>query len=283
MDVDELIKSGTHKWCPTCRQALILVARRTCTHCVNSPTASAIPSATAPPPKKASSRTFHPPTDITPTRIRPSALGELAHQDDHCLWIVAAGKPVTQGSMKAVGGVVKHSAGPELHEWRNTITREALRAVAGRWEELNIPVRLDVVLTVPNPKTVPAWSPMETEEGFPRIPPMVPPDVDKLLRAVQDALSPQDNRKKGEEAKTRDRRFRLLVDDARIVDSNARKTYPRPRHTHAWALDYPGAVIRVTPLGSPVAALPPSTLSLPGDFPSPAHEMEKAVRRRTAL
>ncbi len=283
MNVEELIKTGTHKWCPVCRQAVILVSRSCCTMCVHRPAPPAAAPVVAPTPKKKSARTFHVPTDEHPTRIRDSALGELVHLDDMCLWIVAAGKPVTQGSMKAVGGIVKHSAGPALHEWRNTITREALRAVAGRWEALNIPVTVDVVLTVAPPRTVPAWSPMETPEGHPRIPPMVPPDVDKLLRAVQDALSPQDNRKNGEEVKTRDRRFKLLVDDSRIIDSNARKTYTAPRHTHPWALDYPGAVIRVAPLGADIDPLPPSTLTQPAAFPVQARELEKAVRTRTAL
>lgn len=282
MDVDTLIKAGSHRWCPACKNAIILAGKTCCSTCTNRPANTVITTPVAPTTRtQAKGKQFHPPAPGSPTRINPSALGELTRFDDCALWIVAAGKPETQGSMKAVGGVVKHSNGKKLHEWRNTITKEALRTVAGQWESLNIPVRLDVVLTVPAPRTLPAWHPMETPDGTPpRVPPMVPPDVDKLLRAVQDALSPQDNKKKGELERTRDRRFKLLVDDSRIIDSSARKTYPSPRHTHDWALDFPGAVMRITPLGHPIEPLPASTLSEPGHLPDHVAELVKQLSTR---
>lgn len=221
---------------------------------------------------------FHAPAEGATTRIDRIHLGELDRMEEQCLWIVAAGKPETQGSMRIKNGVVAHSKGPALHAWRDTITKEALRVTQGRWEALNIPVRLDVVLTVPAPKTLPSHGCFVADEGTPRIPPMSPPDVDKLLRGVQDALSPNDKRKKGEEVKIRDRRFKLLTDDSRIVDSSVRKTYPRPRHTHPWALQRPGAVIRVAPLGADVEPLPASTLSTPDQMPEPARLLESRLR-----
>lgn len=278
MDVDTLIKNGTHQWCPTCRAAIIPVAARMCQRCTSF---GPPPETVQPTPKQPSSRTFNPPTPGSTTIFKTEELGELSRFEDLSLWIVAAGKPITQGSMRAVAaGVAKHSNGPALHAWRDTITKEALRVVEGKWRKLNIPVRLDVVLTLPPPKTLPAWLPLTADVGTPRVPPMTPPDVDKLLRAVQDALSPQDNKKKGEAVKGRDRRFQLLTDDSRIIDSSVRKTYARPRHTHSWALDYPGAVIRIAPVGQGIAPLPETTLMEPADFPEQAKALERAVRSR---
>lgn len=279
MNVQDLIDTGTHKLCPSCERALIVASKPCCQQCSLQPEnfrplASKPSATTAKPPKVPSGTTY----------IKQEALAELSRFKDLTLWIVAAGKPVTQGSMKAVAaGVMKHSKSKELHEWRNTLTKEALRLTEGKWQALNIPVRLDVVLTVPKPKSVPRWSPLVSDEGTPRIPPMTPPDVDKLLRAVQDALSPRDDKKKYEEVKTRDRRFKLLTDDSRIIDSSARKTYPSPQHTHPWALPFPGAVIRISPLGQDVPALPTSTLDMPGELPPQAAEMMHQLRSRCGI
>ncbi|ANE05453.1 hypothetical protein [Corynebacterium crudilactis] len=284
MNVETLIKAGTHQWCPRCKNAIILTASECCASCKNTPTNISVPkpaSTVAAP--TASGKRFLTPNPTSQTFIRPEALGELSRFEDCSLWIVAAGKPETQGSMKAVGGVVKHSNGKKLHAWRDTLTKEALRTVAGKWTALNIPVCLDVVLTVPAPAKLPPWNPLETEDSTPpRVPPMVPPDVDKLLRAVQDALSPRDNKKPGEIEKLRDRRFKLLVDDSRIIDSSARKTYPRPRHTHDWALDYPGAVLRISPVGHGVPALPASTLLEPAQLPPQVAELAKQLETRAS-
>lgn len=275
MNVEDLIAAGTHKWCPDCNAAVIPVGKPRCNQCALRPTPIT-------PPRQPAAATPAGKHLGAHTHIRPEALADLQRFDDLTVWIVAAGKPVTQGSMKAVApGVMKHSKSKELHTWRDSLTREALRITQGKWQALNLPVRLDVVLTVPKPKTTPRWSPLVCDDGAPRIPPMTPPDVDKLLRAVQDSLSPRDDKKKAEHTKTRDRRFRLLEDDSRIVDSSARKTFPTPHHTHPWALPFPGAVIRLSPLGQEVDPLPTSTLSAPGDLPEAAELLLDKLRQRT--
>lgn len=214
--------------------------------------------------------------------VAESHQGGLLTYPDRTLWIVAAGNPITQGSMRAVAaGVIKHDKGPELRQWRNTITREALRLVGDGWTAVNGPVRLQVALTVPWPsKPIGGVIVPRTAGEIPRMPPIQVPDVDKLLRAVQDALSPRDDKKSGESEKLRDRRFKLLTDDSRIVDSRAVKTYPAPEHTHPWALPWPGAVIRVVPLDVHTDPFPESTLSNPGVLPPAAQALCDQVTAR---
>ncbi|WP_137726345.1 hypothetical protein [Prescottella subtropica] len=275
MNADALLSTGSHQLCPGCQAALIPVARQLCSTCRQNPAVS-VPT----PAVKAAPATRGGP--LSESRVRDSHRGGLLHQPDHTMWLVAAGKPVTQGSMRAVAvGVIRHENGAQLHAWRDTITREALRVGGVDWASIDGPVRLSVALTVPAP-TRPNASAVETVDGrgTPRVAPMTTPDVDKLLRAVQDALSPRDNRKSGESVKTRDRRFKLLTDDARIVDSAAVKTYPAPAHTHPWALPWPGAVIRISSLDVDTDPFPNSTLRQPAQFPAAAVGLRDAVGAR---
>lgn len=206
------------------------------------------------------------------TYIEPGRIQQLSTQAGGVLWLVALGKPVTQGSMTVRGKKVVHDAGPELHEWRNSITKEALRLVGQRWEPLDAPLRIDAMFTVAAPKTI-RGDVFACDEGTPRMAPMGKPDSDKLLRAVQDALSPHQSGRSG-------KRFLLVKDDSRFVDSSAGKTFPAPGHTHPWALRQPGVVLRVAPLGS-VDPMPASTLGEPADTPSRIVELEEqcALRR----
>ncbi|WP_420879111.1 hypothetical protein [Rhodococcus sp. (in: high G+C Gram-positive bacteria)] len=277
MNADALLATGSHQMCPGCRAALIPVARQLCSACRQNPTVTVPTPAVKPVQAKRSG-------PLSASRVRDSHRGGLLHQPGHTMWLVAAGKPVTQGSMRAVAaGVIKHENGAQLHGWRDTITREALRVGGVDWTSIDGPVRLNVALTVPAPAR-PNVSAVESVDGrgTPRVAPMTTPDVDKLLRAVQDALSPRDNRKAGESVKTRDRRFKLLTDDARIVDSSAVKTYPAPTHTHPWALPWPGAVIRISSLDVDTDPFPNSTLQQPAPFPAAAVELRDAVGTRRA-
>lgn len=197
-------------------------------------------------------------------RIGEADIGGLGRRDGNALWVVAHGIPITQGSVRGVGaGHIKRENGPELHAWRNNITMRACMAAGDGWQPVSGPVALAVCLTVPWPNRRPFKRFGDVIEpvgdAAARIPPMGPPDGDKLLRAVQDALSPRD---KG--------RFRVLDDDALIVDSAVVKTFCAPEHTHPWALDTPGAVIRVVPLGANVEPIPPSTLATPAELPAEA-------------
>ncbi|MDN5759236.1 MAG: RusA family crossover junction endodeoxyribonuclease, partial [Tomitella sp.] len=186
-------------------------------------------------------------TSMSASRVTDAALGGLKSLPEQCMWLVAKGDPVSQGSMRALAaGVIKHEKGPKLRAWRDIITREALRASGDQWVPIAGPVTVHVTLTVPAPRRISTTHVEALDAGSaPRCPPDKKPDVDKLLRAVQDALSPRDDKKKGEQVKTLARRFKLLVDDSLVIDSCASKTYPRPMHTHPWALPWPGAVIRV--------------------------------------
>jgi len=214
------------------------------------------------------------PTTGFETRIEQTRIQQLSVQPDGVLWLVALGKPVTQGSMSMRGGKVVHSAGSDLHEWRNTITREALRTVGQRWQPVDAPLRIDAMFTVPAPRTAPAGV-FVCEGGNPRMAPMGPPDTDKLLRAAQDALSPHQRGREGS-------RFLLVKDDSRFVDSSAGKTFPAPGHTHPWALSQPGVVIRVAPVGG-VDPMPASTLGEPEGPPQRVAELEDQCLRRRGV
>lgn len=269
LNVDDLIKAGSHQWCPRCGQVLIPVGAATCQQCAIMP-ATSTPETN----HKCRSRSVKAPTVGEPTHITTCGMAGLSTKENHSLWIIVAGKPITQGSMRMAGNTVAHAKGRELHEWRDAITVAALREAGNRWTPLDIPVAVDVCFTVPFPKRGVHADGLETAVGTPRIPPLRKPDVDKLLRAVQDGLSPREKHP-GE-------RFKLLVDDARIVDSTARKTYPRPHHTHPWALPFPGAVIRVAPLGADVAPMPASTLQTPGEPPEQVEHWLRCTTTRSA-
>ena len=84
------------------------------------------------------------------------------------------GKPVPQGSMSAVNGHVFHSQGSALATWRAAI------AIAGRLAGARPsaqPISMTMVFVFQKPKTVT------------RSEPTVPPDLDKLIRAVLDGLT----------------------------------------------------------------------------------------------
>ena len=84
------------------------------------------------------------------------------------------GQPVPQGSMKVINGHVIHSQGSALAAWRSAIALSA--KLAGAKPHLE-PVEIDMAFTVARPRTVT------------RQEPTVPPDLDKLVRGVLDALT----------------------------------------------------------------------------------------------
>lgn len=117
------------------------------------------------------------------------------------------GEPVTEGSTKAFTSgqrvVVTHDRGPELAAWRTRVKRAAQKAAreAGWEPRYDGPVTVTAVFFLPRPKSA---------KG--RLLPHVKPDLDKLIRAVGDALAPykQDG---------------VLKDDSRIVTWRASKDY----------------------------------------------------------
>lgn len=100
--------------------------------------------------------------------------------------IIVYGKPVPQGSMRAfkhkiTGAVCTTSDNKKLKPWRQQITGTAIAALAERGEQMHaqhVPVGLELHFYLERPKSAPKS----------RTRPAVKPDLDKLVRAVKDAL-----------------------------------------------------------------------------------------------
>jgi crossover junction endodeoxyribonuclease RusA len=95
--------------------------------------------------------------------------------------------------MKVINGRVLHSQGSALAVWRSTIGFAAKLAGA---QVSDRPIEMTLVFIMPKPKTVK------------RTHPTVPPDLDKLVRGVLDALT-----------------HICYADDAQVVSVNAHKIY----------------------------------------------------------
>lgn len=283
LDLGQLLDSGTHKQCPDCQFRIIPTAAQSCSQCA----AGAAAPLTAPPPRRrtmgrnagqkvaATVRHLGDGSRTGAGCVADGFRGGLDATTGGVFWLVAHGVPVTQGSMRAVAaGKIRRENGPELVAWRDEITRRALLQAGSGWQPINGPVQVAACLTVPWPARMPfagfcdAIDPVG--DAPPRLPPMGTPDGDKLLRAVQDALSPRAAS-----------RFHLLEDDARVIDSMVVKTFTSPEHTHPWALDTPGLVLRVSLLGADVAPMPGSSLSEPAEMPDPALRLHRSLARRT--
>ena len=91
------------------------------------------------------------------------------------------GTPVPQGSKNVYvrgGRAVLVDANPRLKSWRAAVRAAAEEAIAGEgWETLDEPCRVYLGFTMPRPQR-PRWDV-----------PAVKPDLDKLTRAVLDALT----------------------------------------------------------------------------------------------
>ena len=117
------------------------------------------------------------------------------------------GEPITEGSTRAFASgqrvVVTHDRGPELAAWRTRVKRAAQEAAreAGWEPRYDGPVVVDAVFMLRRPKSAKK-----------RLMPHVKPDLDKLIRAVGDALAPY-------------KQPGVLKDDSRIVTWRATKDY----------------------------------------------------------
>lgn len=123
------------------------------------------------------------------------------------------GEPVTEGSTKAFASgqrvVVTHDRGRELDAWRLKVAHAAAAAAeAAYWEPCNDgAVEVWVEFRLPRPKSIPkARKHAQTK-----------PDLDKLQRAIGDALAPY-------------KRPGILRDDSRIVAWHAIKRYADDTH-----------------------------------------------------
>jgi crossover junction endodeoxyribonuclease RusA len=106
------------------------------------------------------------------------------------------GKPAPQGSKRHVGRGIMVESSKELGPWRERVALCAHNAMCGR-SLLDGAVRVRLDLTLPRPKSAPKRS---TPHAVKR------PDVDKLARAILDAITGI-----------------IVRDDSQIVDLHATK------------------------------------------------------------
>jgi crossover junction endodeoxyribonuclease RusA len=125
------------------------------------------------------------------------------------------GRPAPQGSKKSIGNNRFIESSKFLPAWRNTVKQAAEDAVTIEgWAKVSGPVELEVMFYLDRPSSI-----SRTKRPYPT----VPPDCDKLLRAIGDSLTGV-----------------VYEDDAQICRVLAWKTYADTRP--------PGAFIRVAEL-----------------------------------
>lgn len=145
--------------------------------------------------------------------------------------IIVYGSPAPQGSKKFVGmkggrGIMVESS-KKVRPWRQDVKAAAL-AVRDGAAPIDAPVRLRMVFTMPKPSSAPKRR---------RTLPMRMPDLSKLARSTEDALSDAG----------------LWADDARVVEySRLAKVYPGEDPE---ALEAPGVRIEVEVIDPDAVAL----------------------------
>lgn len=132
--------------------------------------------------------------------------------------LIVYGHPAPQGSKRAwvnpktQKAVMVEQTGKTLKPWRRAVKDAAALAIAGH-APLDGPLALTVTWTMPRPAKPKFWLPA------------TPPDLSKLLRSTEDALTEAG----------------LWVDDSRVVRATLQEVYVGQPE----ALDAPGAHIRV--------------------------------------
>ncbi len=124
------------------------------------------------------------------------------------------GRPTPQGSKRVFNGRIVEAQSANLKKWRAAI-EEACQPYANQNIHLG-PIRLEVDFFLERPKTIKVKD---------RPLPIVPPDLDKLLRGVGDGIGQSGV---------------IWGDDSQIVEISARKFYADDRET--------GAIIRIIAL-----------------------------------
>jgi Holliday junction resolvase RusA-like endonuclease len=135
---------------------------------------------------------------------------------DKTILFFVAGTPIAQGSKTLMRNRMIDS-NPKLQPWRNAVALEARRFGQNK---ITGPVRLSVSFMFERPKS------HLTKSGLAKHAPLQPiykPDLDKLTRAVGDALSVN---------------CHLLQDDSQITEINATKRY-------CLGSEEPGALIQI--------------------------------------
>tara|TARA_S200002703_G_scaffold8026_1_gene8256 strand:- start:133 stop:546 length:414 start_codon:yes stop_codon:yes gene_type:complete len=97
------------------------------------------------------------------------------------LFFEVYGIAAPQGSKKSIGNNRFVEASKKLPAWRKAVKEAAESAIADSdWVTLSGPAELSVVFFLPRPQSVTASK---------RMLPTVPPDIDKLIRAVADSCT----------------------------------------------------------------------------------------------
>lgn len=144
--------------------------------------------------------------------------------------ITVTGSPAPQGSKSFKGfhggKAILAESSKHVKPWRDAVRADALLVrdamCGGLWTPLDEPLAVDMVFTVPKPAAAPKRR---------RTRPMRMPDVSKLCRATEDALTDAG----------------IWRDDARVVEyRRLAKVYPGEDRD---ALASPGAVIRIFRFG----------------------------------
>lgn len=130
------------------------------------------------------------------------------------LEIEVLGDPAPQGSKRVYNGRVVEAAGQKLKIWRKAIAAACIEARGDNNVFFTGPVQVRVTFYLPRPKTV-------TMEK--RLHPIVPPDLDKLLRGLLDGIGQSEM---------------VWGDDSQVIDIIAAKRYSDGRD--------PGAKVIIT-------------------------------------
>lgn len=250
VDLQALIEAG-HQPCPC--GAVSRPSRTACYMCgAPFPGAQSTGRDDSPTRGRAQHRGSTPARRATSPRRRPPLNPQLRHSRSsvgslagRAVELVVHGIPRPEGSTRAIAAGVVAADDPNLREWREAITAEARRVAGDDWVAPNTAVAVAAVFTVPRPVTAPAGTPVHADGHR---------DLDKLVRAIDDALCPSlPDKGPGP--------FRLIGSDMRVSQfPTLAKTHPRPLHTHPMALAEPGVWIRLTlvpPVTSPPEGRPP--------------------------
>jgi crossover junction endodeoxyribonuclease RusA len=146
------------------------------------------------------------------TRTRASAKKAGTSFETRSVRVVAHGAPAAQGSKKAfIRGkkVALVEMSEKLPGWRAAVEAAARLAAGPGWEPIDAAVSISGEIRLPKPRTT----------KYPDYPAGAP-DLDKLQRAIGDALT----------------KSRVIADDARIVHWDVRKV---------WAEELPGMDITI--------------------------------------
>lgn len=161
------------------------------------------------------------------------------------IFFMVRGEPAPQGSKNMMrnyrtGQMIMMESCKKLAPWRKAVTEAAELAAGASWLPIAGPVRLEVIFTVPRPRS--HWRTGKHAHLLTLAAPLMPishaaGDLSKLVRAAEDALTDA----------------RIWADDALVVETWAVKVYPDQQYPGA--SEVPGAWISVTTIELPEVQL----------------------------